>query len=70
MSICPNCNKRIKGSNKKKKGSVWQHIECDKEAQKAYQKKKREKHLDNVRLKRLAKSRRKDLKDSMKEKKK
>ena len=70
MSICPECGKRVRGSNKKKKGSVWQHIECDKEARKAYQKEKREKHLDSVRLKRLAKKRRKDLKNSMKEKKK
>lgn len=70
MSICPNCGKKIKGDNKKKKGGIWRHKKCDKEARKAYQKKKREKHLDSVRLKRLVKSRRKNLKDSMKEKKK
>lgn len=70
MSICPNCNKKIKGFNKKKKGDIWQHIECDKEARKVFQKKKREKHLDNVRLKRLAKDRKKDLKDSIGKKKK
>ena len=55
MSICPECGKRIRRDNRKKKGNVWRHKECDKEARKAYQKKKREKYLDNVRLKRLAK---------------
>jgi len=70
MSICPNCGKRVKGSDKKKKGSVWRHIECDKEARRIFQKKKREKYLDDVRLIRLAKKRRKDLKNSMKKEKK
>jgi uncharacterized radical SAM superfamily Fe-S cluster-containing enzyme len=70
MSICPECGKKIRGGNKKKKGSVWRHKECDKEARKAYQRKGREKYLDGIRLIRLAKSRRKDLKNSMKEKKK
>jgi len=70
MSICQECGKRIKGSNKKKKGSVWRHKECDEETRRVFQKRKREEYLDNMRLKRLAKSRRKDLKNSMKEKKK
>lgn len=70
MSICPECGKRIRRDNRKKKGSVWRHKECNKETQKAYQKKKREKFLDNVRLKRLAKERRKGLKNSMEKKKK
>ena len=70
MSICPECGKRIRRDNRKKKGSVWRHIECDKEARRIFQKKKREKYLDDVRLIHLAKSRRKDLMNSMKEKKK
>ena len=43
MSICPNCNKKIKGFNKKKKGSIWRHKECDKEARKAFQNMKNKK---------------------------
>jgi len=70
MSICPNCGKRIRRDNRKKKSNVWRHIECDKEAHRIFQKKKREKYLDDVRLIRLAKKRRKDLKNSMKKEKK
>lgn len=38
MSICPNCGKRVKGDNKKKKGGIWRHKKCNKEARKVYQK--------------------------------